>query len=725
MLFAALLLPLLAMAQPEVVHWSAKTVEGKPGPNAKVTVSLSAKIDEGWHLYALPPAKAANIPTTITAVAPVKVDGEVSQGKPITKMDANFGAEVDYFESKATFKVPVVLGPKGLDGATLNVKYQACDDSTCLPPKTVKVVIKEGQSGPISWTATVTDMKGSEADVELTAEIGEGWHLYSLSPSDAGNIPTSITAVAPLTLVGTPKQPSPITKMDPNFGAEVEYFEESATFNVHVKAGAQGFDGAKLKVKFQACNASTCMPPATVEVPIDGSSATPATAPAAGQTAMPSSAADQRLAAAKSEGLLPFMAFAFGAGLLALLTPCVFPMVPITVSFFAKRREEYGAKAGLGQAAAYCLGIIGAFTAFGLLVTALFGASGIQRFATNPWVNLAIGVLFVVLAINLFGFYEIKVPSGLANKFSPQGKAGLLAPILMGLTFTITSFTCTVPFVGTILVSAASGDWVYPFFGMLAFGTAFSLPFFLLALFPQFLASLPRAGAWMASVKGFMGFLELAAAIKFFSNADLVWDTGILDRERFLVVWLLIGLASIAFLFGWLKLPHASMPSKIGRGRMAIIGLTCLALAGVAGGIFGRSLGEMEAFLPPSHSGWIEQYKEGQRLAVASQKPMFINFTGVTCTNCRWMEKNMFPREDVTDALSKYVKVELFTDRETPEDQANQALQQKLAGTVALPVYLIVSPDGTVLKKFESSTRDSDEFVTFLKSVENSTVASM
>lgn len=708
-LLSALALPILALAQPEVIHWSARYTDDQPSPTGPAMVQVTAKIDAGWHLYALPPTKADNIPTTIQAVAPLQLGGKITQSKPIHKMDANFGAEVDYFEKIATFKVPVIL--PGGDAPSLTIRFQACNASTCLPPKTVTVPIRPKATGPVEWSARVVgDIVDQTATVEVTADIADNWHLYGLPPTKADNIPTTIEAVDPARLKGKPTQTKPIHKFDKNFGAEVDYFESSATFKVSVFVGEDGVKGKKLKVRYQACNDVTCLPPTSVEVPIDGSLASVA-APVAGQTTD-----DQNLAAAKSKGILPFMAFAFGAGLLALLTPCVFPMVPITVSFFAERREKHGSKSGLSQAAAYCGGIIGAFAAFGLIVTALFGATGIQQFATNPWINIAIGLLFVVLALNLFGFFEIKVPYALANKFSPSGKAGLLAPVFMGLTFTITSFTCTVPFVGTILVSAASGDWIYPLFGMLAFGTAFSLPFFLLALFPHALASLPRAGSWMAAVKGFMGFLEVAAALKFFSNSDLVWSLGIFSRERFLVIWMVIGLATLAFLVGVLKLPHVTMPKQLGKGRIAVMAATIAIVGWLGLGVAGRSLGELEAFLPPSHSGWIETYDQAQHQAIASNRPMFVNFTGVTCTNCRWMEKNMFPREDITDALKGYIKVELFTDRELDSDRANQALQQKLAGTVTLPLYLILSPDGRVLRKFESSTRDSSQFLAFLKS---------
>jgi len=471
-----------------------------------------------------------------------------------------------------------------------------------------------------------------------------------------------------------------------------------------------------LAVHYQACNDKNCLSPTTASVPI-GSSQTEPTVGGTASGAAPGIDDDAaRLKAQQTSGLVEFIVFAFGAGLLALLTPCVFPMVPITVSYFSKQRDTKGGKSSLAQPLAYCLGIIGAYTVFGLVVSILFGASGIQTFATNPIVNLVLAGLFVVLALNLFGVYEVSLPVGLQNKFSYRGKSGLIVPVLMGLTFTLTSFTCTGPFVGTILVSAAEGNYFRPVVGMLAFSTAFALPFFFLALFPQYLAKLPKSGSWLSAVKGFMGFIEVAAAVKFFSNADLVWSTGILSRTLFLGVWVVIFAAAALFLLGVLRLPKVDMPKTIGPARIAVLLLTVFTAGYLVLGMTGHSLGELEAFLPPTKTvGWMESYKEALALAQRTNKPIFINFTGVTCTNCRMMEKNMFPDPDVVHELNNYIKVELYTDKQSKEDEDNQALQQKLSGTVTLPVYLCVSPSGKVLNKFLSSTRDHKEFIRFLQ----------
>jgi thiol:disulfide interchange protein DsbD len=549
------------------------------------------------------------------------------------------------------------------------------------------------------WTATIPSgaKAGDKVTAVLKAKVEEGWHVYSTKPVE-GPTPTTVTAGDPLKLDGAPESINVEAAKDPNFGVMVEYITEESVIRVPVVLGDPPAEG-KLQVTFQACNDKTCEFPVTVEVPLTGEKATTVV----------------REAEAEQSELLPFMGGAFAAGLLALLTPCVFPMVPITVSYFSKRREKGGN--GLGQAAAYCFGIIGAFTVFGLLVTVLFGASGIQNFATNPWVNLALAALFVFLALNLFGIVQLNVPSKVTNFFNPSGKSGIFGPILMGLTFTLTSFTCTVPFVGTVLAAAAQGEYVRPLLGMLAFGTAFSLPFFLLALFPQFLASLPKSGSWLEMVKAYMGFLEIAAAIKFLSNADLVWGTNLISRSAFLWIWVAIFAAAALFLVRIVRIPKVDIPEKIGAGRMVTVALTALVAIWLATGTSGRSLGELEAFLPPGKAdGWAEiPYDRALAVAKRERKPLLIDFTGVTCTNCRWMEKNMFTRPEVESQFEKYALMKAFTDRNTPGDRANQKLMLELTKKVTLPIYVVVSPDGEVERIFEGSTRDPQEFLTFLK----------
>lgn len=594
---------------------------------------------------------------------------------------------------------------------------------------------------------------GEAARILIHVKTEPKWHIYGLEQPE-GPISTSFSLGAgALKAAGKPVVPAGVKKFDANFEKDLVTYEGEAVFSlpVTVSAGATGAQTAKLTVKYQACTEGTCDIPkdvpldvkftvaegearpdrmaALTEIPEQPAGYVSPTPTGEGGDGLAGASDDfnSELQRAKDSGLLPFVWLSFIAGLLALLTPCVFPMIPITVSFFSKTVEGEK-KTNYGGAAAYCLGIIGTFTALGLIVTLIFGASGIQELATNPWVNLALVIVFVALALSLFGLFEIAVPSSVLTKLSRVSKsAGFIGPLLMGLTFTLTSFTCTVPIVGTLLAGAAAGEsMLYPVMGMLAFSTAFALPFFFLALFPQAITKLPRSGAWLSTVKIFMGFIEIAAAVKFLSNVDLVWQLGWLTKPVFLAIWAAIAFIAGLHLMGWLKLPKESesKPGFLRRG---------FGLATLAGAVFclaaieGVNLGELEAFLPPDpypgrHStsakgsvAWKDTYDAGLQISKSEGKTMFINFTGVTCTNCRWMEKNMFTRADVAAEINRYVPVELYTDRSTKGDLDNRALQKELTKVVTLPVYVLVSPDGQPLRIFQGSTRDVDQFLAFLK----------
>jgi thiol:disulfide interchange protein DsbD len=475
-------------------------------------------------------------------------------------------------------------------------------------------------------------------------------------------------------------------------------------------------------------------PQVSLQVPSQG----PAKSP-------PQASIDEDLAKdLKGRGLFGFVWFAVIQGLLALLTPCVFPMIPITVSFFTKRDQKSGA-AAVGQAGFFSLGIIFTYTAIGLALAGVAGPTGLTKLASSPWMNLFLTALFVVFALNLFGMFEIRVPTGLVSKLDARAQAGgmshlgkMFTTILMGVTFTLTSFTCTTAFVGTVLIYATRGEWFWAVLGMLAFATAFALPFFLFALFPRWLSSLPKSGGWLNSVKVVMGFLELAAAFKFLSNVDLVWRWETVSRNLVLAAWIAIALVAAIYLLGKIQLPHDSPVERLGVPRMlfatSFFGLTFYLLTG----LFGAPLGELDAWLPPQETNgnlivvwrpaaadkiaenvWMDNYEEALQKARAENKPVFLNFTGVTCTNCRWMEKNMFPDPQVKKELDRFVLAELFTDRERPDevraaDEKNAERQSKF-GSVALPLYVIISPDEKKLDSFASLTRDKQEFIGFLQ----------
>lgn len=402
-------------------------------------------------------------------------------------------------------------------------------------------------------------------------------------------------------------------------------------------------------------------------------------------------------------------------------------MVPITVSYFTKREQNSRGQA-IGHAIIYALGIVFTFTGLGLVMTLIAGAAGINKIAANPWLNIFLTLLFATLALNLFGLFEIRMPTGLISNLDKKSQnGGIGATLLMGLVFTLTSFTCTVAFVGQVLVFATQGEWFWSIIGMLAFSSAFAFPFFLLSVFPHWLKSLPSSGGWMNSVKVIMGFVELAAAFKFLSNADLVWGWNTVSRNLVLSAWIAIAIVAAIYLLGKIQLPMDSPVKSLGVIRMLLavffFGLAFYFLTGLMGG----NLGGFEAMLPPATSGpvafrgkaaeeqWLNSYDKAIELARTSNKPVFLNFTGVTCTNCRWMESNVLSQTEVKKALENFVLAELYTDRQTPEDERHSQLQEKNFGTVALPLYVVIGPDGHELSKFPGLTRDKMEFVRFIE----------
>lgn len=613
----------------------------------------------------------------------------------------------------------------------------------------------------VQWSAELEpkDVRAGEAaQVILTAKIDPGWHIYSLTQPEGGPVPTTVTFPAgPLKYAGRPNQPAPIKSFEKTFNMEVESFERGFAVGlpVTVAPSAKGAIRLQLEVESQSCDAKQCLLPHTAAVPLSFSiapgparadrtaavtkippqpawaaapkpleQATEASQPPAAATG---SDASTQIEEAKRRGLLAYMALAFVAGLVSLLTPCVFPMIPITVSFFAKRRVENG-QSRFAAPLAYCGGIIGTYVGLGLIVTLIAGPAGLNRFAANPWVNLGLALLFIVLAGSLFGAFELVLPSGLINK-AHQGttKQGLVGPVMMGLTFTLTSFTCTVPFVGSLLATGASGGLLYPALGMFAYATAFAAPFFFLALFPQYLARLPKSGSWLTVVKATMGFLELAMAVKFLSNVDVAWQWMALTRPVFLGVWSVIFIAGALYLVGWMRLPHDESGIRIGAPRrivgigFAAFGLYCLAA------MEGAPLGQLEAFPPPvgytrnqiaTQVNWIKKWDAAFAEAKKRNAPLLINFTGWSCVNCREMEQNVLPNPQVVRELQAYVPAEIYTDRDTPEERENQKRQLEITKSVALPIYAVVSPSGRLVAQWQGRA-SVDQMVKFLRDNRN------
>ncbi len=592
---------------------------------------------------------------------------------------------------------------------------------------------------------------GDTVSATVKAEIEGDWYLYGLKQPEGGPISTTIKLPddSLFESAGEATSPKPITKFDPNFDMETSIFRKNAEFTIllKTKSDADAKD-LRLHVRFQVCNDTLCLPPKTVSVGFDGFA--DVKKPFAGSTSADSNSNDSITNFGQDASNQPFWSFiwlALSLGALSLLTPCVFPMIPITVSYFTKNSAGSRSKS-VRLALVYSIGIIATFTLLGMLLAFFVGAAGINLFAANPWVNILIAAIFLFFAFNLFGFYEIAIPNSVLTKLdnitrTKEGEgSAYIGALLMGLTFTITSFTCTSPFVGTILVSTSQGDWQMPLIGMLAFSTIFALPFFVLALAPQLVSQLPKSGGWLNSVKVVMGFLEVAAAMKFLSNVDLVWTSvfkssadsmnfgTIFSREVVLIVWVLIAIAIALYVLGVFKFKLDSPVKKITPVRVLVaIGAAVLGIY-LTTGIFGKKLGELESFLPPKNAEsafnilgdkdaeleWIKNDLEKALLkAKVEQKLVFVDFTGYTCTNCRWMEANMFVRPDVRKEMEKFVLVSLYTDGEGEIYYKQQQFQEKTFKTVALPFYAIFDSNGKPISTFPGLTRNPQEFIDFLQ----------
>jgi thiol:disulfide interchange protein len=350
---------------------------------------------------------------------------------------------------------------------------------------------------------------------------------------------------------------------------------------------------------------------------------------------------------------------------------------------------------------------------------------------------LLIAAIFLGFALSLLGVFFLQLPTGILNRLNKastdQHRSNVVGTILMGLTFSLTSFTCTAPFVGTLLVLAAEGNWRWPLIGMTGFSFVFALPFFLLALAPQLMTQLPKAGGWMNSVKVVMGFLEIAAAMKFLSNADLVWNWNIFTRTTVLCIWTGCLLMIVAYLLGWFRFDHDSAIVTVS-GTRVVFSLVFLASAiWLANGLAGHHLGDIDAFLPPmevdtaigaqatptaTDAPWIlNDLQTGLAQAKSERRPIFIDFTGYTCTNCRWMESNVFSKPTIQRDLNRFVKVRLYTDGDGEIYSRQQDYEDKRFGTVALPLYALLDSKGNTIATSAGVTRDPDVFAAFLAKV--------
>ncbi len=584
---------------------------------------------------------------------------------------------------------------------------------------------------PSHWSALADNSSaapGGKALIRVTARIDAGWHLYAAS-SPSG-IPASFK-VGPDSVIERVRvlQPPPTKVFDQIAGANAEIYTGQAVFLLELavrRDAPAGVADLKLAARYQTCSDTRCVPgrwEGTVALRRD-----PAAPPAPAIPAGFSEAIAPAAPAAQSDaGWLAFLLVAFGFGVASVFTPCCFPMIPITMSYFLNRPSG-GRRDAVIQATVFCLGIVVLFTGLGLVASASLGPAGVKNLGSSPWVNGFIAALFVAFGLSLLGAFEIAIPSPILTRLNRSSNAGgFIGTLLMGLTYSLSSFACVGPFVGTLLAGSVQLGALRPLVGMAVFSTGMSLPFFLLALFPSYLKRLPKSGGWLVRVKVVLGFAVLAFSLKYLASLDQVLQWGLLPRERFLAIWVVLFALAGAYLLGFLRLEGVKPDEPLGLGRL----LTAAALLAFAlsllPGMFGGNLGSLEAFVPmaanPSPGAgnssalvWMkDQYREALDRARREGKPVFVDFTGYNCANCHWMRGNILNRPEIVAELEGFVLLELYTDGTDAASAANSKLQQEKFGTVSEPFYVILSPDERLVAKFDGLTHDAAAFLAFLK----------
>jgi thiol:disulfide interchange protein len=551
---------------------------------------------------------------------------------------------------------------------------------------------------PVKWATSVEKLSDTEYKLTAKATIDAGWHVYSQNVPEDGPVATSFIfddQGGAFKIIGNTIEGEGHTALDPVFKKTIKYFEDTAVFEQKIEVSGTKTSLTAL-VEFMACDDTKCMPPTEAELTFDLSSDSSTTKKASSDITGVDS---EDKGVDEEKGLWTIFFLAFLSGFAALLTPCVFPMIPMTVSFFTKQSKNKAQ--GVRNAVIYGLSIIIIYVLMGSIVTAIFGADSLNALSTNVWFNIIFFLILVFFAVSFLGAFEILLPSSLANKVDSQAdRGGFIGIFFMALALAIVSFSCTGPIVGTLLVQAASKGGIAPIVGMLGFSTAIALPFSLFAAFPGWLNALPKSGGWLNTVKVVLGFLELALAFKFLSNADLVVQSHLLEREVFLAIWIAIFGALAFYLFGKIQLPHDSPMHSISVGRLSL-GLVVLSFTiYMIPGLWGAPLNLISAFPPPQQysespygvggskaSGTadsanahgdlpdgahllaphdimaFDDYDKGMAYAKKAGKPVMIDFTGWACVNCRKMEQNVWPDPKVLKILKNdVVLISLYVD---------------------------------------------------------------
>ena len=661
---------------------------------------------------------------------------------------------------------------------------------------------------PVKWKIKLDDKGGApEKEIVFTATADKGWHLYDMNLPDGGPLSTSFTfeTLNGAELIGQPvPSVKPTTVYDEQFAMNLRWYPGTVSFTQKLKVTDPAKFKAEGEVEFMACNDETCLPPdqipfsfdkksihvdpalaansSTTEVDKEDATAiqpdtqvvaeeaselntpdpaakeTPATtSPKASDSLTDSpnlwspvidqlkSFGDATVSAADTSWLFIFFA-GFLGGLIALLTPCVWPMIPMTVSFFLKRTKDR--KKAIRDAITYGLSIIVIYLVMGLLITGIFGASALNDLSTNAIFNILFFLLLVVFAVSFFGAFELVLPASWTSKLDSKADSttGVLSIFFMSFTLVLVSFSCTGPIIGTLLVQAASmGTAVGPAIGMFGFALALSIPFSVFAIFPNMLQSMPKSGGWLNSVKVVLGFLELALALKFLSVADLAYGWRLLDREAFIVLWIVIFSLLGVYLLGKIKFSHDSEVKYVSVPRLFMAIISFAFAIYMVPGLWGAPLKAISAFAPPLYTqdfnlyknevhAAFDDYESGMAYAKKVNKPVMIDFSGFGCVNCRKMEASVWTDPKVKQMLENdYVLITLMVDDKTKlpqpiEIQENgktrklktigdkwSYLQRSKFGSNAQPFYILLNDEGQPLGPSYAFNEDVSKYIQFLQ----------
>ncbi|WP_100613593.1 protein-disulfide reductase DsbD family protein [Confluentibacter citreus] len=754
----------------------------------------TATIEKGWHLYSQNVPEDGPIPTTFTfeSSESYKLVGETIEDEGHVIDDPVFMMRIKYFEDKAVFKqrVSFTNKPETIKGS---VEFMVCDDSRCLPPNDDALVFNFQNNNfnsnsqlldPVKWTASFEKISNTEYNLIATAYIDSGWHLYSQNVPENGPIPTAFTFEASDShkLIGKTTEEEGVTVEDPVFEMEIKYFEGKTIFKQRISIASE-LPVIKATVEFMACNDKQCvLPPKadlvfnlsgkplaeeTTNTQVDNTSVNQFLY---GLTAIDLTKSNDTYSddatvspseTKEEKSLWSIFGLGFLGGLLALLTPCVFPMIPLTVSFFTKKSGS-NKSAGISKAILYGFFILAVYLILSIPFHLLDSINPdiLNDISTNVTLNIIFFLVFVFFAFSFFGYYELTLPASWTNNTSKgENVGGVLGIFFMALTLALVSFSCTGPILGSLLagsLTADGGAWQLTA-GMGGFGLALGLPFALFAMFPNMMNALPKSGGWLNTTKVVLGFFELALAFKFLSNADLVQHWGLLKIEVFLGLWIIIFAGLALYAFRKITFPHDAPLKKLSFSRIISGVLVASFVIYLASGF--RLNKETNTFTPltllsglappvgysflypndcPNNLDCFKDLKEGIAYAQKVNKPIMLDFTGYACVNCRKMEEHVWPKKKIDDYLrNDYVLISLYVDdkKDLPEDQ--QVLVNRINGgtrklenyghkwahfqtqffqTNSQPYYVLLSPDGKqILNSPVGYTPNEDEYAQFLQ----------